>query len=685
MRKIVRLGTLLVSGVVCISESAWSGMETLSVTASRQESSLITATSSIELIDEDQLRLISPAHVTEALVRVSGANFSRGNGQEYLPALRSPVLSGAGACGGLLTAIDGIAISAAGFCNINELFHANIDQAEKIEVFKGPGSALYGSNSLHGIINVITAQVAEKSGGTSVLEFGENDFYKTKFSHSIRDDGQGFRADVALSRDGGFRDESGFDQQKVNLRHEYQGNTIKVTTTFGFNNLNQETAGYIVGLESYKDKNLVKSNPNPEAYRDVRSARASAQIELEQDNGSHLLLTPYFRYSDMSLLQHFLPGNPLEENEHRSIGLQSTYYVSMSDNLSWISGLDIEYTQGELIQTQVQPVSAFFQSTIPMGKHYDYQVKATMLAPFSELTWLATERSSFKLGLRYEYMIYDYDNRMPDGRTDELGQACSGGCRYSRPADDTNRFTNVSPKLGFLHKLDDGFQFYANVSHGFRVPQATELYRLSREQTIADLDSVEANSFELGIRKREEKYSYDLALYHMRKSHVIFRDADFYNISDGKTEHQGVDISGSYQISNTWYADLAASFSRHRYISNQNLNGNSIEGNDIDSAPRHFGSARLGWKVMPQATVELEWVHMGSYFTDPDNNHKYDGHDVFNLRLNWELNSQLGLYARMVNVADRRYAERADYTSFSGDRYFPGEPRSFFLGADFKW
>ena len=45
---------------------------------------------------------------------------------------------------------DGISLRAPGFCNVNQLFDANTEQAERIEVLKGPSTALYGSGTAHG-------------------------------------------------------------------------------------------------------------------------------------------------------------------------------------------------------------------------------------------------------------------------------------------------------------------------------------------------------------------------------------------------------------------------------------------------------------------------------------------------------------------------------------------------------
>ena len=99
--------------------------------------------------------LVGATHSSELVNRAAGAMIQRGSGQESLTALRSPVLTGAGACGAVLVLEDGIPIRPVGTCNVNELFEVNFEQAAAIEVLRGPGSALYGSSAVHGIINVI--------------------------------------------------------------------------------------------------------------------------------------------------------------------------------------------------------------------------------------------------------------------------------------------------------------------------------------------------------------------------------------------------------------------------------------------------------------------------------------------------------------------------------------------------
>ena len=81
-------------------------------------------------------------------------NIQRGSGQEHLTAIRSPVLTGGAGAGSFLYLQDGVPLRAAGFANVNGLFESGIEFAGSAEVFKGPGPALYGSNAVHGLVNV---------------------------------------------------------------------------------------------------------------------------------------------------------------------------------------------------------------------------------------------------------------------------------------------------------------------------------------------------------------------------------------------------------------------------------------------------------------------------------------------------------------------------------------------------
>ena len=132
------------------------------------------------------------------------------------------------------------------------------------------------------------------------MESGPNDYYRTRLALSS----DSLRLDASGTTDGGYKDQSGFDQQKMLLKHRVLTADREITTTFSYTNLNQETAGFIRGRDSYKDSGQKRDNPNPEAYRDARSFRLISEIDQQLGKGS-LVIKPYLRHVEMEFLQHF--------------------------------------------------------------------------------------------------------------------------------------------------------------------------------------------------------------------------------------------------------------------------------------------------------------------------------------------------------------------------------------------
>ena len=76
-------------------------------------------------------------------------------------------------------------------------------------------------------------------------------------------------------------------------------------------------------------------------------------------------------------------------------------------------------------------------------------------------------------------------------------------------------------------------------------------------------------------------------------------------------------------------------------------------------------------------------MHQGGYFLDAANSQRYDGHDLLHLRWQRGLGRHWTLGARVMNLLDTRYAERADL-AFGNFRYFPGAGRSLFLSVGWR-
>jgi len=655
-----------------------SQLEEISVIGTRSAKPAEERSSNVSLLNSAELLQVSAQHVQQAMSRVPGVSMQRGNGQESLPAIRSAVLTGAGACGSVLVMEESIAVRGAGFCNINELFDTHYEQAERIEVVRGASSSFYGSNALTGAVNVALPSHGDNS---LALEFGSNSYVRGKAVVGYGGNSSHGRVYLTLTDDGGYRDDAGYQQQKLSWRHATELAHWQLQLGATLSNLDQETAGFIEGLDSYRDSTLARQNPTPEAFRESRNFRIWLRAQRQVLERAELRGAVYLRDTNMDFLQHFLPGDPLEQNAQTGLGWQSALQLDMNDNIDWTVGVDGEISQGELQQTQDQPTpgSAFLQATIPTGTHYDYEVDAQQIALFTHLDWRMTQRFSLVAGARFEALQYDYNNLSLDGRTRDDGTPCDfGGCRYSRPADSKDRFTHLSPKLELQYQASETWRFTFSVADSFRAPQATELYRLQRAQTVADLDIVQARSVEASARFVGAVSEISVTAYYLDSDNLIIRDSDFFNVDGQSTRSTGLEFSITRSLNDNLRLRAIGSLANHQYSSDLVLDGVNINGKQVDTAPKVFGSVLIDWQLSERLKTEWELQHLGAYYLDPSNQTKYPGHSLLNARASYRVDQAWTLSMRALNLADRRYAERADFTTFTDERYFPGEPRSIF-------
>ena len=675
----VIFGSLILFPTVIFSEEGESAkIENIVVTGRRNQQPLDQLIGNVAQVSGEELERISHAHINQVASRMPGVWLSRGNGQEVLASVRSPVFTGAGSCAEVLTTEDGLPIRPTGMCNVNQLFEVNTEQASGLEIWRGPGTVFYGSNAIHGVINVLSPSIDQNQLS---LQLGSHDYSRIKAGWRGVQGAQSLQIAANGVSDGGFKDESGFDQQKISVKHGWSNTNIETQTHLTVVNLNQETAGYIKGFESYKDDAVWKTNPNPEAYRDASAVRLSSQISGQgtwgQQSGNWTI-TPYVRRSSMTFLQHYLPGQAEEQNGQSSAGLQTSYQMD-SDNATVWFGADLEWADMWVKESQANILGTADNARF-QGQHYDFEVKSQQYSVFSNAEWQVSDRLVLEAGLRYESLTYDYQNNMIVGSARDDGTLCkssSGSCRYFRPADRSDRTDDLNYQIGTHYAFTDSAGAFLRISSAYRAPQINELYRLQKEQEIADVRPEQLDSIEAGLRYQTGQWFAEASFYKMDKDQVIVKDSDSFIVNDGETTHHGVEWQLRHKLSNNWQLSTAGSWAVHEYSYARLYGDVNIDGNDIDTAPRWQGSAHALYQPTERTSVEIEWIYLGKYFLDPQNAHQYAGHNVINVRAqqnytNWELAAQL------TNLTDRRVADRADY-GFGSYRYFVGEGRGVSL------
>src|SRR3989304_10432771 len=137
-----------------------------------------------EVIDD-----IKPSHPAQVMNRVAGVWIRQTTGEGHVTAIRQPLTTQPL----YLFLEDGIPIRSTGFFNHNALYEINMPGAERIEVIKGPGTALHGSDAIGGAINIMTKAPSLTPEIEIITEAGEYGWYCLLFWGRTTLDSHGFR------------------------------------------------------------------------------------------------------------------------------------------------------------------------------------------------------------------------------------------------------------------------------------------------------------------------------------------------------------------------------------------------------------------------------------------------------------------------------------------------------------
>jgi len=131
---------------------------------SKRPEALSRAPAAVYVITGDEIRRSGAASLAEALRLAPNLEVARVNSQQYVISARG--LNSVNASNKLLVLIDGRSVYTPFFSSVfwdqQDMMLADI---ERIEVIAGPGGALWGSNAMNGVVNVITKNAADTQRG----------------------------------------------------------------------------------------------------------------------------------------------------------------------------------------------------------------------------------------------------------------------------------------------------------------------------------------------------------------------------------------------------------------------------------------------------------------------------------------------------------------------------------------
>ena len=206
--------------------------ETVSI-AARHEQPISQAPSDVYVITDEDIRHSGATDIPTALRRIPGIEVMQMGGGDVNVSMRgdNQLFSNK-----LLVMVDGrsIYVDALGFM-FWKLLPVTLPEIKKIEVLKGPASALYGFNAFDGIINIITKSPDEMKGTTVQFGGGEFGTISSAAIHANKIGDFGYRLSVGHDQNQQWRDRDAlaFRSNKFNLQTEYALSSLSKLTLSG--------------------------------------------------------------------------------------------------------------------------------------------------------------------------------------------------------------------------------------------------------------------------------------------------------------------------------------------------------------------------------------------------------------------------------------------------------------------
>ncbi|UTA49024.1 TonB-dependent receptor [Simiduia sp. 21SJ11W-1] len=673
-------------------------LETITVTATQEAARLADTAASVGVLSAETLAELNGVHAADSLNRIAGVNLAQlgSTGSGVAAAIRQPMSYGPV----YLYLENNVPTRSAAFFNHNALYEVNTAQADGVEIIKGPGSALYGSEAIGGVVNLLNGQPADASFTRANLEAGEFGFKRLQIKAAQVDENDAVGGTVEWLSSDGWRDHTAYEKVTGVLSWATEVGEFEVNSVLSASHIDNESGGS--GLRESDYLNEPEKAGNLIGYRDVSAVRLTSEWRTSLGAGE-LTLTPFARHNRLEYLATWALNtgretckpwlNPacqldsqdahINANGHDSLGVNAKYKQD-TEAAFWIAGIDTDRSRGDTLQTYIVRTDTdpgdYWLSYQEQQALYDYRVDFLSLSPYLHTEAELWEGLRLSAGLRYDWVSYNYHTRLaPESALESI---------HKRPADTEITQSHLSPKLGATWDISPNLNAYAAYRHAFRIATESQLFRAGRTVNSTELEPVKADSVEIGIRGLMGDWlNTELSIYHMTLHDEIISTTDATgarrNTNAGTTRHRGLELALAADLTEQLQAGFAGTWARHEYVDWQEAN-NNYSGKQQVMAPEVFTtlwlSYRPGW--LKGGRLEAEWRHQSESFIDEANTQTYPGHDLVNLRASYNISQPLTVYANLLNATDERYAET---TSKWGPSYSPGRPRTLIAGLNYRF
>lgn len=542
----------------------------------------------------------------------------------------------------------------------------------RIEIIKGPASSLYGSG-LAGAILFQPKHVQSNyiRNNTMVGSFGT---IKNTTTAGLKTEKLNVFALGSYLNSDGYRDNNNTRRGNVLLNGHYffSPNTNLQVLLKGTN-----MKGYIPSSLNEDD---FLNNPQMAApgwaavngFEDYITGQFGVSLNIYTENNEKISAGTF---GSIKNLDETRPFNRLEE-QSGFIGWRAyiqKYIPGQDNNFVFTSGL--EFFRERYTWLTYTNQSNLLLSDNEEKRQYE-NLFIQMEADFQKKLYLST-------GLNVNLTRFKYtDNYIENGDH-------SGNHSY-QPV--------LSPRLGVNYVLQDNWNLFGNISHGFSTPTFEETLRPEGEIN-PEIKPEKGLNLEFGVRTQiQERFNLSASYYRIYISDLLVArrtELDAYvGVNAGKSLHPGFETEFQWQITSPSYypglilkGNLSLSNNHFTDFVDQNID---YSGNSLPGTPKQTWFLNAIAKPIRNTSIYIWYRHTGEMPLDDANSKYSDPYGITQVEANYRIPLNkvlLGFKFGVNNLFDVHYASMllVNAMSFNGAApryYYPGNPRNYYFSIE---
>lgn len=665
------LALVLSAGAIGVASAESVRLEPITVTSPRVERDITETPQAVSVIEpEDIQQGRQGLQLDESINRVPGV-FTQ-NRYNFAQNLRVSI-RGFGARApfgirGIRVLVDGIPETLPdGQSQVDAI---DLESVDRIEVIRGPSSAIYG-NAAGGVIDITTMEGPDEPYAELRTTFGSHDFQR----YGVRGGGRvgdwaGHISAWELAYDG-YRDQSETRKRLLNTKGSYDVDEQRRITAV-FTALDQPKGQDPAGLNRNQvrdDRRQASANALAlDSGQRVRQQRLGVTYEDNAVLPGQITARAFYTNRDFRQQLPF-PGPSLIRFDRDFYGAGLEY-----SDVGNLFGVGTRYTLGAEAQWQRDSRDRYV--VLPgagrVRQTQDAVESAETVGLFAQNDFLLTERLTVTLGGRFDKLRLKIDDRLGNG-------AASG----------RESFSEASGTAGLSYRLFPQHTVYANVGTAFESPSFTEFYDPTDPDVGFEpgLDPQKALNFEVGVKGfLGDNARYEITAFTVETRDEILQvseDSDtpdqFENV--GRTRRNGIEAGIEYFFTRRFSASGAYTWSDFRFRTNQ---GDVTErGKRLPGLPRHAFFGELAWREPGGVYAIADTLLVSHVFGDNANDERVAGYGVVNARIG--RTQQVGAvefetFIAVNNILNNEYIENVRVNA--GSNFLePAPERNTFAGV----